>query len=153
MTLGIHTEVLHRWLGHFSVVAAQGATFVSERARIPIKIPDSLTVLVAFDNGATGCLEFSGVFAGLPTDRLEIAGTKGSLVIDHLTEEIFLCLKGDPGFKKLTPPADLLRPWQVEQDFLQAVREPDAPRPRPTFADGLAYMEVVERVWDKIHSI
>lgn len=151
MTLGIHTEVIHRWLGHFSVEAAQAATFVTERSGLPIEIPDSLTTLVTFANGATGCLEFSGVYAGLPTDRLEIAGTKGSLVINHLTEEIFLRLTGEPEFKKLTPPGELLRPWQVERDFLQAVLEPGARRPHPTFADGLAYMEVVESVWDKIH--
>jgi predicted dehydrogenase len=150
MTLGIHTEVLHRWLGHFSVVATQAATFVPERAGIPVEIPDTLTVLVSFAQGATGCLEFSGVYGGIPTDRVEIAGTKGSLVIDHLTEEVFLRLTGESELKKLIPPQELLRPWQVERDFLQAVLQPAAPRPRPTFADGLAYMEVVEGVWDNI---
>jgi len=34
----------------------------------------------------------------------------------------------------------------VERDFIDAVRNPDAPRPRPTFRDGVAYMRVVEAV-------
>ncbi len=150
MTLGIHTEVLHRWLGHFTVESAQAATFVSERAGVRIEIPDSLTTLVTFPNGATGCLEFSGVYAGPSTDRLEIAGTQGSLVIDHLREEFFLHKAGEPAAQKLDPPAELLRPWQVEADFLTAVLQPNAARPHPTFADGVAYMEVVESVWEKI---
>lgn len=151
MTLGIQTEVLHRWLGLFTVEAAQAAIFVLERAGTRIEIPDTLTTLVTFANGVTGCLEFSGVYAGPPTDRLEISGTKGSLIINHLTDEIFFQKTGEPEPKKLTPPMELLRPWQVELDFLRAVLQPNEPRPHPTFSDGLAYMEVVETVWEKTH--
>jgi len=148
MTLGIHTEVLQRWLGLFRVDAAQAATFVAERAGIRIEIPDTLTTLITFVNGATGCLEFSGVYAGPPIDRLEMAGTQGSLIIDYLTEKILLQKAGQT--EELIPPPEVLRPWQVEADFLNAVFHPDSPRPRPNFGDGLAYMEVVEAVWEKI---
>ncbi len=152
MTLGIHAEVLHRWLGPFAVEAAQAATFVPERAGTRIEIPDTLTTLITFANGVTGCLEFSGVYAGPPTDQLEIAGTKGCLRINHLTEEIFLQKIGESAPQKLDAPPGLLRPWQVEEDFLRAVLHPEAPRPHPDFSDGLAYMEVVERVWEKIQA-
>ncbi|MEX1119643.1 MAG: Gfo/Idh/MocA family oxidoreductase [Terrimicrobiaceae bacterium] len=149
MTLGIHTEVLHRWLGPFSVEAANAAIFVAERAGTRIEIPDALTVLVTFPSGATGCLEFAGVYTGPPRDGLEIAGTTGSLTIDYLSEEIIFQQVGEAASVKLTPPKESLRSWQVEADFLNAVLHPDDPRPHPNFLDGLAYMEVVESVWEK----
>ncbi len=40
--------------------------------------------------------------------------------------------------------------WRVEEEFLDAVRSPDSPRPHPDFEDGVRYMRVVEAVAESI---
>lgn len=145
LTLGIHTEVLQRWFGSFVVRAAFGRVLVPLHAGEPVSVPDELVVIAGWGSGLTGVLDFSGVYAGSPVDCLQILGSEGVLQVDYLSGEIARQLPGGKS-EVLIPPAELLRPWQVEADFIEAVRNPDAARPRPDFADGVAYMEVVEEV-------
>ncbi|CAN5561595.1 Gfo/Idh/MocA family oxidoreductase [soil metagenome] len=146
LTLGIHAEVLQRWFGPFTVVGALGKIFVPVRDGYTLQSPDAVQVLAHFDDGPLAELEFSGVYAGEPTDSLEIAGSKGVLTFDFLKDEIWL--HHDKHRELLAVPPELSRPWQVEADFISAVRDPSAPRPHPNFADGVQYMGVVQRVND-----
>jgi len=147
MSLGIHTEVLQRWFGDFTPTQAQGKILVPERVGYQVKIPDELTVLADFYNGAEGTLSFSGVHAGAPVERLEITGETGVLIYDYLKEEITL-QRGAESAETLHVPTHLAREWQVEADFVNAVRDPAAARPHPDFTDGLRYMRVVQMVDD-----
>jgi predicted dehydrogenase len=147
MTLGIHTEVLQRWFGDFTPTHAQGKVFVPERTGYRVEIPDVLTVLTEFYSGAVGTLSFSGVHAGAPVERLEISGESGVLIYDYINEEITL-QRGADSSELLHVPAHLVREWQVEADFVNAVRDPAAARPHPDFTDGLRYMRVVQMVDD-----
>ena len=36
------------------------------------------------------------------------------------------------------------------EDFIAAVRDPIAPRPKPDFTEGIRYMRVVNGVWDSM---
>ena len=47
-----------------------------------VLIPDALTVLCTFANGMEGVLEFSGIDALAPADRLEVYGDLGTLTYD-----------------------------------------------------------------------
>ncbi|GAB4165431.1 MAG: hypothetical protein Fur0032_02170 [Terrimicrobiaceae bacterium] len=145
LTLGIHTEVLQRWFGSFHVCAAAGRVLVPQHAGQSVTVPDELVVIAAWESGPAGVLDFSGVHAGPAEDCLMILGSDGVLKVDYLSGAI---TRQSPGREPeiLLPPDDLIRPWQVEADFIHAVRNPEAPRPRPDFADGVAYMEVVEEV-------
>lgn len=151
LTLGIHTEVLQRWFGDFTPTHAQGRVFVKERAGYAVEIPDELHVLADFVNGAIGSLEFSGIHAGAPVERIEITGESGVLTYDYQTEEIHVQRPGQKEAERLEIPAELARSWQVEADFVNAVRQPDAPCPHPDFDDGLRYMRVVQQVDDLLH--
>jgi len=146
LTLGIHTEVLQRWFGDFTVKAAQGRIFTPERGGYRVEIPDCLQVLAGFANGAAGTLEFSGVHPGEPIERLEIIGSAGRLVCDYRRDEIILHRDGQS--EPLGVPPTLRREWQVEADFIHAMRNPSAERPHPDFRDGLRYMRVVQAVGD-----
>ncbi len=148
LTLGIHTEVLQRWFGPFTVTGAQGRAFVSVRDGYTVRNPDAVQVLAHFDDGTLGTLEFSGVYAGEPVESLQITGTTGVLTLNYAKDEIRLEQNGTS--KLLTVPPELTRPWQVEADFIAAVRNLSAPRPHPTFADGVQYMAVVQRVNDAL---
>ena len=146
LTLGIYIEVLQRWLGHIVEVEARGNVIIPQRGDCRVEIPDFVHVLAKFRSGAEASLQFSGVAAHAPGDKLWIYGSEGTLSYDFTTEELALGRRG--GSMEIQPiPAELERSWTVERDFIAAVRDPAAPRPSPTFIEGLCYMRVVEAVW------
>ena len=145
LTLGIYIEVLHRWLGDITEVQADGAVVFPDRQGYEVEVPDFLNVLCSFRNGVRGSLTLSGVAAHAPGDELTIHGSEGTLVYDFVNDVIKLGGKGG----KLEPvaiPDELRRGWTVEQDFVRAVRDPAAPRPKPDFIEGMRYMRVVQAV-------
>ncbi len=151
MTLGIYVEVLQRWLGHIVEVEARGNVVIPERQGYTVETPDFLHVMAKFRSGVEATLLFSGVAAHAPTDRVWIFGSEGTLSYDFVTEQLFL---GKPGgaLEEVLVPAELQRGWTVERDFIQAIRDASAPRPKPDFTEGVCYMRVVEAVWEALET-
>lgn len=145
LTLGIYIEVLHRWLGDITEVQADGAVVFSLRQGYEVEVPDFLHVLCAFRNGARGSLTFSGVAAHAPGDQLTVYGTEGTLVYDFMNDVVKVGCKAGP-LEMVPIPDDLRRTWTVEADFIRALRDPSAPRPKPDFVEGMRYMRVVQAV-------
>ena len=145
LTLGIYIEVLHRWLGDITEVQADGGVMFPDRQGYEVEVPDFLHVLCSFRNGARGSLTFSGVASHPPGDQLTIHGTKGTLIYDFVNDVIQLGKTGGP-LETVTIPAELHRSWTVEEDFIRAVRDASAPRPKPDFIEGMRYMRVVQAV-------
>ena len=150
LTLGIYIEVLQRWLGPIRAVTAHSKTIHKVRDHYEVRVPDMVTVLAEFANGAEGVLEFSGVAAFAPADRMEIYGDCGTLRYDFSADTITAGRVGDRAAQTLELPPELEAGWTVEKDFIAAVKAPTAPRPHPTFEDGVAYMRVVQAVADSI---
>jgi predicted dehydrogenase len=148
LTLGIYVEVLQRWLGDINGVFARGKIVHPLRQGYEVIIPDLLTVLCAFDNGAEGVLEFSGVDAMAPGDRLEIYGSAGTLTYDFGSDVVQMGKLGDRALHVVDLPAELEGEWRVEEDFLAAVKSKGRIRPRPNFEEGVRYMRVVQAVAD-----
>jgi predicted dehydrogenase len=148
LTLGIYVEVLQRWLGDIGGVFARGKIVHPMRQVFEEIIPDLLTVLCAFDNGAEGVLEFSGVDAMAPGDRLEIYGSAGTLTYDFDSDVVQVGKLGDRALHVVDLPAELEGEWRVEEDFLAAVKSKGRIRPRPNFEEGVRYMRVVQAVAD-----
>jgi predicted dehydrogenase len=148
LTLGIYVEVLQRWLGDITGVFARGKVVHPSRQDYEVIVPDLLTVLCAFDNGAEGVLEFSGVDALAPGDRLEIYGSAGTLVYDFSSDEVRAGKFGDRALHVIDVPPELEGEWRVEEDFLAAVKSKGRIRPRPNFEEGVRYMRVVQAVAD-----
>ena len=144
MTLGIYTEVLQRWFGRIDWVEAEGGVATPVRDGYRIEIPEHLEVRAGFAHGVPARWNVSNSHAGRPSETLTLRGGKGRLRIDFLTEEIRLEKAGTDSL--VETPAELSQSWQVEKQFLNAVRFPALPRPHPTFEDGVAYMEVVQAV-------
>src|SRR5438046_3092637 len=137
LTLGIYVEVLQRWLGDITGVSARGKTIHPVRQGYDVIIPDLLTVLCSFENGAEGILEFSGVNATASGDRLEIYGSAGTLTYDFTSDVVQAEKLGDRALHVVDIPPELEGEWQVEEDFLAAVKSKGRVRPDPTFEDGL----------------
>ncbi len=146
MTLGIYTEVMQRWFGKIDWVEAAGRVATPVRQDYRMEIPEELEVAAFFAQGLPAKWNFSNIHKGPPSDALTLRGSSGALRIDFLTEEIRLEREGEDS--PLETPAPLSRPWRVERDFIEAVRDLASPRPHPTFEDGVAYMEVVHAVED-----
>ncbi|MEI6351203.1 MAG: Gfo/Idh/MocA family oxidoreductase [Verrucomicrobiota bacterium] len=150
LTLGIYVEVLQRWLGPIRAVTARAKTVHRVRCRYEVKIPDVVHVLAEFENGVEGVFEFSGVAAFPPPDTLEIYGDRGSIRYDFASDVITAGLVGEESAQPLEVPMELQREWTIERDFIAAVKNPGAPRPSPTFEEGVAYMRVVQAVADSV---
>jgi predicted dehydrogenase len=148
MTLGIYVEVLQRWFGDIDGLFARGKILYPDREGYKVIIPDTLSVLCHFANGAEGVLEFSGIHAYATGDRLEVYGSAGTLVYDFTADVIKAGRVGDRALHEVEVPKELAREWTVENDFLDAVKTGDDERPYPSFEDGLRYMRVVQAVAD-----
>jgi hypothetical protein len=57
---------------------------------------------------------------------------------------------GDEAATQLSIPPQLEQSWNVEADFIAAVRSPSGISPQPGFKQGLEYMKVVQAVADSI---
>jgi predicted dehydrogenase len=148
LTLGIYVEVMQRWLGDIVGVFARGKILNAERRGYHVIVPDMLNVLCVFENGAEGVLEFSGVHAGAPNDRLRIFGDRGALLYDFTNEHVRSVKYGGREMEEMNVPKELVTEWRVEDDFISAVKSKGRMKPRPSFEDGLRYMRVVQAVAD-----
>jgi hypothetical protein len=54
----------------------------------------------------------------------------------------------DKALQTLEIPSELESGWQVEEDFLAAVKSKGRMGPHPDFEDGVSYMRVVQAVAD-----
>jgi predicted dehydrogenase len=143
LSFGIYVEVIQRWLGDIVAIQADGAVVIPERQGYEVEIPDYLNVLCTFRGGAKANMTFSGVAAHAPQDGIEIYGTEGTLTYNFLTDEIRLG-KRNGEMQTVPIPADEAKEWTVERDFINAVLNPEAPRPKPDFLEGIKYMRVVQ---------
>jgi predicted dehydrogenase len=148
LTLGIYAEVLQNWFGEITGVSARGKILQPLRQGYEVQIPDLLTVLCTFANGMEGVLEFSGVDAHAPADRLEVYGDLGTLTYDFGADVVQTSQIGDRALRvaELTP--ELETNWHVEDDFIAAVKSRGRVQPHPDFEDGVRYMRVVQAVAD-----
>ena len=148
LTLGIYVEVLHRWLGDITGVFAREKIIYPVREGYEVIIPDLITVLCSFENGAEGVLEFSSINALTQGDRLEIYGSAGTLTYDFTSDVVQAGKLGDRALHVVDLPPELEGEWRVEEDFLAAVKSKGRVRPHPTFEDGVRYMRLVQAVAD-----
>ncbi len=143
LSFGIYVEVIQRWLGDIVALQADGDVVIPQRGDYTVEVPDYLNVLCTFRNGARGNLIFSGVSAHAPQDAVEIYGTEGTLTYNFVTDEIRLG-KRSGEMQTILIPAHEAKEWTVERDFINAVLDPTAPRPKPDFLEGIKYMRVVQ---------
>lgn len=154
--LGIYYEMALRWLGHgVTSVIADAAIFTKERkdeegVPEPTTIPESVTVLGNYADGARLIAHFSGVERSGPRAEIRLNGSKAGLRLDLAKNELWLARAGEP--EKLVEIAPEKRGgWRVEADFIASIREGSAAR-LTDFETGVKYMQFTEAVWDSWHT-
>ena len=148
LALGIYVEVLQRWFGNITGVYARGKILNPIRQGYEVIIPDMLTVICTFEGGAEGVLEFGGVHPLSSGDRLEVYGGGGTMTYDFGNDVVQAGKEGDRALHTVEITPELEGGWQVEDDFIAAVKSKGRVRPRPDFEEGLRYMRVVQAVAD-----
>jgi predicted dehydrogenase len=151
LSFGIYVEVIQRWLGDIVSVQADGAVVFPERQGYTVEVPDYLHVHATFREGLRASLLFSGVASHAPQDTLEIYGSEGTLTHNFVTDEIRLAKRGGD-WQTIPIPAHEAKEWTVERDFVNAVLDSKAPRPKPDFLEGMQYMRVVQAAAEAMDS-
>jgi predicted dehydrogenase len=149
MALGIINETVRRYAGDEKAVLAHGKIFTPERVdpasgnRLSADVPESLGAVVEMECGATAVYHLSGVTRLGASGAFELHGTKGAIRLDD--SGAWVAGEADAEFRRLEVPEDKKGGWQVEQDFVDAIRD-GKPVTRTSFADGVKYMAFTEAV-------
>ena len=150
--LGIFYEMALRWLGRgVSGLVADARIFTTERKDkegVPqmTTVPESLSVLATYGDGARLVGHFSGVERGAPRCEIRLSGTQAGLRLDLLRNELWLARAGEP--ERLLEIAPENRgSWRVEQDFIESILT-KKPVKLTDFATGVKYMHFTEAVWE-----
>jgi len=153
LVVGMMIEVMQRWLGYATRVTAMDKYVYPMRPsddrkdQVQVERPDTLSVIAELENGALATLLFSGVARGAKdANRFEIYGSEGTIRYLAGSDTILAGKSGDADLKEVPVSPEEARPWSVEADFIQAVRE-GRRTVEPSFWDGLKYMEMTEAIF------
>lgn len=150
--LGIYYEMILRWLGRgITSLVADAAIFMKERkdedaVPQPTTIPESVSILGSYDDGARLVAHFSGVETTAPRAEIRLNGSAGGLRLDLAKGELWLTKRGE-GEKPVTIAAEKRGVWRVEADFIDSIRE-GKPVRLTDFETGVKYMQFTEAVWE-----
>jgi predicted dehydrogenase len=158
LTLGIYYEIVLRWLGVApESVIATGAVFTATRSGgedgspVAIRIPDTVSILGRYAEGARFVGHFSGIESGRPRNEIRLNGSKGSLRVDFAANALYLADAGQLEEEPVEIPAEVKRGWRVEADFVDSIRT-GAPVRLTGFADGVRYMAFTEAVFRSVEA-
>ena len=155
MGMGIFNETVRRYAGHEKSVMAYGKTFTTERIdeetgqKAVADVPESLGVIAELESGATAVYHLSSVARLGPNFSFAFYGTKGSFKMGEgdavSSGGVSIAGVDDKEYQPLELPAHPRNGWQVEEDFVDAIRD-GRPVTHTSFADGVKYMEFTEAV-------
>lgn len=152
LTLGILHETVARWTPKVERVYAQTQLFepsrpdLDEGDYVDVTVPDSVQVVAELKGGARSTYVISGAVIFGTGKSITLFGSRGTLRIEFDPEErVFAGRRGDAEMKQLDIPADMTGGWNVEAEFIAAIRG-ESKVEHTTFSDGVAYMEFTEAV-------
>lgn len=154
LALGILAEVLNAWLGPYERLSAELAVPLSPKRdagrSVEIKIPQVVNVVGQLHSGVPVIEQHTGLAAdqGTRGQWITIWGLAGALRHRFLSDAIEIASAGGM-LMPMDVPAELRRPWRVEDDFIAAVRAARRGEKwsvSPDFAEATQYMRKVEAV-------
>ena len=141
LTLGIVYETVLRWVraGEASVGLRDEDHPAAVRPRTGKKVrvgtPDSVHVITTQEDGSNGVYRLSGVVWHENSMGVALYGSEGTLIYDLLRDEIRGARRQDAGLQPMPIPDSLRGGWQVEADFIAAIRG-ERPVTRTDFLTG-----------------
>ncbi|MEW4489748.1 Gfo/Idh/MocA family oxidoreductase [Thalassoglobus sp. JC818] len=153
LALGILHETLMRWVPEPVQVFAQTELFEPTRPStdsgefVTATVPDSAQILAELKGGARCMYHLSGVILFGPGLQIHLYGSRGTMKIEFVNGEevVWHGRAGDEELQRLEIPEEELGRWQVEEDFVAAIRG-KRKVDLTDFETGVKYMEFVEAV-------
>jgi predicted dehydrogenase len=151
LTLGILYETALRWTKPANRVFAYASKLIPQRidpeTGKPARVgnPDSVQVLTTQEDGSCGVYRLSGLVYHDTGMGIALYGSEGTLVYDLARDEIRGARRADAALEPLPIPPKHRSGWQVESDFVAAIRG-ERPVTHTTFATGVRYMQFTEAV-------
>jgi len=153
LTLGILQETLLRWAPQPVQVFAMTELFeptrpLPEQNRFGnVTVPDSVQILAELQGGARAMYHFSGIVLFGPGTQIHLYGSRGTIKVNFINgeEQVFIGRAEDAALSRLEIPAEETGHWQVEQDFIAAIRG-EKKSGLNDFGTAIKYMEFLEAV-------
>ena len=137
-------EINRRWFGEHKRLIAQAKTFIprGKNGTTDGQLPDSMHVLAELENGALISYLQSGVTQFGGRARIEVYGSKGTLVYHHTPAEIYGAQMGEQDLHPIPIPPEMESKWPIQHDFIKMIQEDAKPSPElVSFEDALKYTE------------
>ncbi len=151
LTLGILYETVLRWVAPANRVIAYASKVIphrvdpEQRRKMKVGTPDSVQVLTTQEDGSCGVYRLSGVVWHENSMGVALYGSEGTLIYDLMRDEIRGARRKDEVLKLLSIPESKRGGWQVEADFVAAIRG-ERPVTHTDFLTGVRYMQFTEAV-------
>lgn len=157
LTLGIYYEAVLRWIQEDVLVESASALIATPQRKradgtlAEVKIPESLSVLGRYANGARLVMHLSGLETSAPRNEIRLNGSKGSLRLEVAGSRLHWCPLG--GKESLVNiPESERHDWNVEADFVNSIRH-GTPVHLTDFTTGLRTMKFTDAVWSAWNAV
>ncbi len=140
-----------RWVRPAKRVVAYATKIIPQRfdseqdKKVRVGTPDSVHAITTQEDGSTGVYRFSGVVWHENSMGIALYGSDGTLIYDLLRDEIRGASRHDSGLQPMPIPETVRGGWQVEADFIAAIRG-ERPVTHTDFLTGVRYMQFTEAV-------
>ena len=153
LTMGMWIEVLNRWVGPATSLAAKAGRHFdkvtnSDGEMVDAFVPDSIAISAELDGGAAATYQFSTEASFAGPHKIELYGSKGALVYTLFGDEIHGATAGMSSMQPIEPAPEEVRLQTTDAEFIQAIRE--GTPVHPSFDEGVQYMEFCEAVGQSV---
>ena len=148
--VGLWYEVLIRWVGEATKVAAMAKVFVKDRkdesgVRRAVQVPDHVDILADMACGAQAHLVFSAVRGLAGEEEVWLYGSEGTLQLRGPEYTLHGGRRGDSTLDEIPISPEKSMSWRVEEEFVGAIRGEEMVV-HTSFEDGVKYMDFTEAV-------
>ena len=153
LTMGMWIEVLNRWVGPATSLAARAGYHFdrvvdSAGEMVDASVPDSVAINANLESGAAASYHFSTEASFAGPHKIELYGSKGALIYSLFGDEIHGATAGMSSMQPIEPDPDEIRLQTTDAEFISAIRE--GKPVHPSFDEGVQYMEFCEAVGQSV---
>lgn len=152
LQVGIYAETLNAWCGEYDSLAATTSISLNKNdvqgQRVEIEIPQTVSITGTLSGGIPGTEFHTGLAAGFERAEILLCGSAATCRVDLLAQQIMLHSAASTASEIIDAVGD---EWQVEADFLAAVRAARRGEPwqvRPNFTEAARYMRKMQALHD-----
>ena len=153
LTMGMWVEVLNRWVGPATSLAAKAGRHFDKVVNsggemVDASVPDSIAISAELKCGAAASYQFSTEASFAGPHKIELYGSRGALVYTLFDDEIHGATAGMSSLQPIEPDPDEVRLQTTDAEFIQSIRE--GTPVHPSFDEGVQYMEFCEAVGQSV---